>query len=112
MLKQLEDLLDLYKNNLNKFKFENDSSNILEFADKRFDNLLLSISLNNINDIYYIFLYIEEEKKIIFKGLIKQSNENIKNIYDQVFNDLSSMELESFLSKYHDVLEKNFLSFN
>ena len=57
MLKQLEDLLDLYRNNLNKFKFENDSSNILEFADKKFDNLLLSISLNNINDIYYIFLY-------------------------------------------------------
>ena len=108
MLKQLEDLLDLYKNNLNKFKFENDSSNILEFADKRFDNLLLSISLNNINNIYYIFLYIEEEKKIIFKGLIKQSNENIKNIYDQVFNDLSSLDLESFLSKYHVELEKNF----
>lgn len=108
MLKQLEDLLDLYRNNLNKFKFENDSSNILEFADKRFDNLLLSISLNNINDIYYIFLYIEEETKIIFKGLIKQSNENIKNIYDQVFNDLSSLDLESFLSKYHAELEKNF----
>ena len=54
MLKQLEDLLDLYRNNLNKFKFENDSSNILEFADKRFDNQLLSISLNNINDIYYL----------------------------------------------------------
>ena len=108
MLKQLEDLLDLYRNNLNKFKFENDSSNILEFADKRFDNLLLSISLNSINNIYYIFLYIEEEKKIIFKGLIKQSNENIKNIYDQVFNDLSSLDLESFLSKYHVELEKNF----
>lgn len=108
MLKQLEDLLDLYRNNLNKFKFENDSSNILEFADKRFDNLLLSISLNNINDIYYIFLYIEEETKIIFKGLIKQSNENIKNIYDQVVNDLSSLDLESFLSKYHAELEKNF----
>ena len=43
---------------------------------------------------------------------LNYSNENIKNIYDQVFNDLSSMELESFLSKYHDVLEKNFLSFN
>ena len=108
MLKQLEDLLDLYRNNLNKFKFENDSSNILEFADKKFDNLLISISLNNINDIYYIFLYIEEETKIIFKGLIKQSNENIKNIYDQVFNDLSSLDLESFLSKYHVELEKNF----
>jgi hypothetical protein len=108
MLKQLEDLLDLYRNNLNKFKFENDSSNILEFADKKFDNLLLSISLNNINDIYYIFLYIEEETKIIFKGLIKQSNENIKNIYDQVFNDLSSLDLEAFLSKYHVELEKNF----
>ena len=108
MLKQLEDLLDLYRNNLNKFKFENDSSNILEFADKKFDNLLLSISLNNINDIYYIFLYIEEETKIIFKGLIKQSNENIKNIYDQVFNDLSNLDLESFLSKYHVELEKNF----
>lgn len=108
MLKQLEDLLDLYRNNLNKFKFENDSSNILEFADKKFGNLLLSISLNNINDIYYIFLYIEEEKKIIFKGLIKQSNENIKNIYEQVFNDLSSLDLESFLSKYHIELEKNF----
>lgn len=108
MLKQLEDLLDLYRNNLNKFKFENDSSNILEFADKKFDNLLLSISLNNINDIYYIFLYIEEETKIIFKGLIKQSNESIKNIYDQVFNDLSSLDLESFLSKYHVELEKNF----
>ena len=108
MLKQLEDLLDLYRNNLNKFKFENDSSNILEFADKKFDNLLLSISLNNINDIYYIFLYIEEETKIIFKGLIKQSNENIKNIYDQVFNDLSSLDLESFLSKYHVEIEKNF----
>ena len=108
MLKQLEDLLDLYRNNLNKFKFEHDSSNILEFADKKFDNLLLSISLNNINDIYYIFLYIEEETKIIFKGLIKQSNENIKNIYDQVFNDLSSLDLESFLSKYHVELEKNF----
>lgn len=108
MLKQFEDLLDLYRNNLNKFKFENDSSNILEFADKKFDNLLLSISLNNINDIYYIFLYIEEETKIIFKGLIKQSNENIKNIYDQVFNDLSSLDLESFLSKYHVELEKNF----
>lgn len=112
MQKQLEDLLNIYKNNLNNFKFENEKSNIIEFEEKQFDDLLVSISLNNIDYIYYIFLYIEEESKIIFKGLIKKSNENIKNIYDQVFNDLSNMELESFLSKYHDVLEKNFLSFN
>ena len=73
MFEQLENLLNLYKNNSSKFKFDNDKSNIIEFNDKKFDNLLLSISLNNINNIYYIFLYIEEESKIIFKGLYKAS---------------------------------------
>ena len=52
MFEQLENLLNLYKNNSSKFKFDNDKSNIIEFNDKKFDNLLLSISLNNINNIY------------------------------------------------------------
>ena len=88
MFEQLENLLNLYKNNSSKFKFDNDKSNIIEFNDKKFDNLLLSISLNNINNIYYIFLYIEEESKIIFKGLIQKSESNIKNLrkFDKVFS--------------------------
>lgn len=108
MFEQLENLLNLYKNNSSKFRFDNDKSNIIEFCDKEFGNLLLSISLNNINNFYYIFLYIEEESKIIFKGLIQKSESNIKNLYDEICNDLSLLDLESFISKYHLKISNNF----
>ena len=55
MHKQLEDLLNIYKNNLNNFKFENEKSNIIEFEEKQFDDLLVSISLNNIA---YMFTHV------------------------------------------------------
>lgn len=109
MKEQLNNLFDLYKTSSNKFKSETDESNVLEFNDKIHDDLLLSLSLNKIDNLYYIFLYIEKESKIIFKGLIDYSTNNLKNLYSEILNDLSSVNLESFISKYYTNLEKNFL---
>ena len=108
MFEQLKKLLNLYKNNIDRFKFENEESNVIEFIDKKFDSSVLSISLNRINNFYYIFLYIEEDNKIIFKGLLNKSDNNIKNIFDVIINDLTILDLEDFISKYYEDLEKNF----
>lgn len=108
MSKQLENLLDLYRNDNKRFKFDSDNTSNIEFIDKKFDNLLLSISFTTIDDIYYIFLYIEEDNKIIFKGLIDKSNLRMDDLYDEISNDLSSLGLDAFISKYYLKLKNNF----
>lgn len=108
MLEELENLFNLYKNDDNKFRFNNNKPNIIEFKNKNMDDFLFSLSLNFINNIYYIFLYIEKEDKIIFKGLIEKSKESISELYDKVYDDLSSLDMESFIKKYYLKLEQNF----
>ena len=108
MSKQLENLLDLYRNDNKRFKFDSDNTSNIEFMDKKFDNLLLSIRFISIDDIYYIFLYIEEDNKIIFKGLIDKSNLRVDDLYDEISNDLSSLGLDAFISKYYLKLKNNF----
>ena len=109
MLEQLESLFNLYHTNIEKFKFDNHESNVLEFNDRLHDDLLFTITLNKIENIYYIFLYIEKESKIMFKGLIHKSVNNLKDSYNQLLEDLSNMNLEEYISKYYTTLEKNFL---
>ena len=40
-----------------------------------------------INNIYYIFLYIEKDNEIIFKGLIEKSKYDLRELYDKVYDD-------------------------
>lgn len=109
MVEQLENLFDLYKKYNNKFKFNNHEPNILEFNDKTHEDLLYGISLNKINNFYYIFLYIEKESKLMFKGLIHKSTDNLKDLYNKIFDEFSNENMESFVSKYYTSLENNFL---
>ena len=98
MTNELETLCDLYKNN--RLDIITSDSNVIEIQDKLFDDYLVTISMNKIKEFYYIYLFIEKEKKIIFKGLLKDYKEIVLNMYDMKFDD--------FISNYYKILKENF----
>ena len=105
-MKKLEILCNEYKNNKNKYS--SDDSTLISFDDKWFNNYLVSLSLMKVNNEYNIYLYIEENKRIILKALIESSDILIKQEYDKIRGNLQVLDINEFIDMYYDKLIKNF----
>lgn len=88
--------------------YNSDISIVMEFDEKQFDDYTISISMNKIDNIYYIFLFIENYNRILLKGLINESNSEPTKIYLQLKEDLLNLNLDKLLDKYGKIIEKNF----
>lgn len=106
MTNELETLCDLYKNN--RTDIITSDSNVIEIQDKLFDDYLVTISMNRIEEFYYIYLFIEKEKKIIFKGLLKKSSDNLLKDYKEIVLNMYDMKFDDFISNYYKILKENF----
>ena len=104
-MKKLEILCNEYKNNKNKYS--SDDSTLISFDDKWFNNYLVSLSLMKVNNEYNIYLYIEENKRIILKALIESSDILIKQEYDKIRGNLQVLDIDSFIDMYYDQLIEN-----
>ena len=76
-MKIIDKLCELY--NFNKINYNSDDNVVLEYDDKDFIDYEIDISLNKQENKYLIFIFIEQEQKLIFKGLFQESNNSLNN---------------------------------
>lgn len=108
MIKDIEKLCELYNINKNLNCFNSDISDVLEFDEVEHENYLISISMNKIDELYYIFLFIEKDGKLIFKGKIKEDCTILDIDYLKLKEDLDTLELIELIEKYKKILIENF----
>lgn len=108
MIKDIEKLCELYNINKNLNCFNSDISDVLEFDEVEHENYLISISMNKIDELYYIFLFIEKDGKLIFKGKIKEDFTILDIDYLKLKEDLDTLELIELIEKYKKILIENF----
>ena len=103
----MEELCSLYKKS-KKNKFASDESKILEYNEKEYDDNSIFITLIESNNKNHIFVNIENNKKLIFNGLLYSSDTSLKNKYSLVLCDLNLLSYEEFILKYYKLLKENF----
>ena len=103
MIKDIEKLCELYNINKNLNCFNSDISDVLEFDEVEHENYLISISMNKIDELYYIFLFIEKDGKLIFKGKIKEDCTILDIDYLKLKEDLDTLELIELIEKYKNM---------
>lgn len=108
MIPELTKLIDLYINNKNKVTFNTDNSEVVEFDDKVDADYITSISMNKIENLYYIFIFVEKDSKIIFKGIYLKGKNELKESYENLKQDLKDFSFEKFIKMYSKILEDNF----
>lgn len=108
MIKDIEKLCELYNINKNLNCFNSDISDVLEFDEVEHENYLISISMNKIDELYYIFLFIEKDGKLIFKGKIKEDCTILDIDYLKLKEDLNTLDLIELIEKYKKILIENF----
>ena len=108
MIKDIEKLCELYNINKNLNCINSDISDVLEFDEVEHENYLISISMNKIDELYYIFLFIEKDGKLIFIGKIKEDCTILDIDYLKLKEDLDTLELIELIEKYKKILIENF----
>ena len=104
-MKTIDKLCELY--NSNKTSYNYDDNVVLEYDDKDFIDYEIDISLNEQENNYLIFIFIEKDQKLIFKGLFEESNNSLNNTYDALKKDLYELEFDGFIEKYSEKLFAN-----
>ena len=104
---KFKDLVKKYK----RSKVNNSSNNneLLEYDQHIFDEYEIDISYNILDDEYYIFIMIEKNNKLIFKGLYKKAKEEMTTIYNELKDDLNTFSFENFIEKYYFELKNNLI---
>ena len=108
MIPELSRLIDLYNNKKENVTFNTDNSEVLEFDDKIEDDYIISISMNKIEDYYYIFIFVEKDKNIILKGICNKEKVDLSEKYKNLKNDLDNLSLEKLLKKYENDIKVHF----
>lgn len=104
-MNKLEILCDLYKK-VDK-NYNSDKNSVLEYDDKDFGEYEIDISLNKQNKEYLIFIFIEKDSNLIFKGLYEKNTEDISNSYFALKQDLYNLNIEDFVEKTYEKLIEN-----
>ena len=104
-MKIIDKLCELY--NSNKINYSPNDNVVLEYDDKDFTDYEIDISLNKQEDKYLIFIFIEQGQKLIFKGLLEESDNFLNYTYDALKKDLYELKLDAFIEKYSEKLFAN-----
>ena len=104
-MKIIDKLCELY--NSNKINYSSNDNVVLEYDDKDFTDYEIDISLNKQEDKYLIFIFIEQGQKLIFKGVLEESDNFLNYTYDALKKDLYELELDVFIEKYSEKLFAN-----
>lgn len=108
MIPELSRLIDLYNNKKESVTFNTDNSEVLEFDDKIEDDYIISISMNKIENYYYIFIFVEKDKNIVLKGICNKEKVDLSEKYKKLKNDLDNLSLEKLLKKYENDIKVHF----
>ena len=105
-MKELKELLKLYE--INSIDYSTDNNILIEYNKKEFDEYEIDLAYNKLNDEYYIFIIIEKSNKLIFKGLYKHDLVSLDNTYNELKENLYSLNFEDFIKKYYLELKNQF----
>ena len=107
MNNKLEELISLYQHS-NKSKWQYNNTNLILFDDKQEDNYTLSICVYEIDSNYYEFLFIDDKEKLLFKGLLYNTDNKEKLNFEYFKNELNKYTINQIIDKYYDILKENF----
>ena len=105
-MKELKELLKLYK--ISRINHSVVHNILIEYDKKEFDKYEIDLEYNKLNDEYYIFIIIEKSNKLIFKGLYKHDLKVLDNTYNELKENLYSLNFEDFIKKYYLELKNHF----
>ena len=105
-MKELKELLKLYE--INSIDYSTDNNILIEFDKKEFDEYEVDLAYNKLDDEYYIFIIIEKDNKLIFKGLYKHDLIALDTTYNELKENLYSLNFEDFIKKYYLELKNQF----
>ena len=103
---ELKELLKLYETN--KKNYSSDDNILIEYDKREYDEYEIDLAYNKLNDEYFIFIIIEKDSKLIFKGLYKHDLIELDNIYNELKENLYSLNFEEFIKKYYLELKNQF----
>ena len=105
-MNELKELLKLYE--INSIDYSTDNNILIEFDKKGFDEYEVDLAYNKLDDEYYIFIIIEKDNKLVFKGLYKHNLIALDNTYNELKENLYSLNFEDFIKKYYLELKNQF----
>ncbi len=105
-MKELKELLKLYE--INSIDYSTDNNILIEFDKKEYDEYEVDLAYNKLDDEYYIFIIIEKDKKWVFKGLYKHNSIALDHTYNELKENLYSLNFEDFIKKYYLELKNQF----
>ena len=110
MYPKLEELCSLYikYKELNNYIY--DEVDTLMYDYKNIDKYTINIKLIKVNNEYMIFIYIDSIDELLFNGLLEQSNDDLKDKYELLREDLRYLSFENFIDKYYDKLKSNIIN--
>ena len=101
MEEKINSLKAKYKEEKEKFIFDN--TEIVEYDDFEYDDITISINMIFANDKNMIFIYGDQNEHLAFKFLFKESNDNLKNEYSFLKNELRNLSLEQIIDKIYQL---------
>lgn len=102
MIIKLKNLCQYYAKNKGKYVYSNIKINeYFEIIKGNYAVNIKSISCDNNK----ILLFISEKNKLIYKGLIYESNEDVSAKFNLIKTDLINLNLDNFIEKYYDILK-------
>lgn len=75
----------------------------LKYENIHKNGLGLDLKVVKVKDSYKIFFMVSKLDKLILVQLIEESKEDITNKFDNIFDDLNYMNIDTFLKKYFEV---------
>ena len=105
---KLKELCKLYKKCNIDYSF--DDNELIEYDQQTYNDYEIDIKYNILNKEHYIFIIVEKKNKLIFKGLYKKDKDNLSIIYDDLKNDLYSLDFNTFIDKYYMLLKNSFIN--
>lgn len=102
MIIKFKNLCQYYAKNKRKYIYSNIKIN--EYFEIIKDNYAVNMkSISSDNN--KILLFISENNKLIYKGLMFESNEDLSVKFNLIKNDLINLNLDNFIEKYYDILK-------
>lgn len=101
MQNKINNLIDIYINNKDKYLFD-------EVDNLKFDeNENINISLAFANGKYNIFVFLLENNSILFKVLYMQSENDLSKEYNNLKEDMNSLNADDFIDKHYETIIKS-----
>lgn len=104
----LDCLFNLYQERTDKNKYLFEDTEIIEYDENIIEGWIINTKLIKAHGVYMIFVLIDKNEHLGFKGLLEESEDDLSDQYSLLKEELKDLSLEEFLNKYFEKLKNNF----